>query len=64
MKGLVLFRSHYSNTKQVADSIAQQITALGHEAVVEDLRQKLPDLEGSDFVMIGSPTRFARPTRN
>jgi len=60
MKGLILFRSHYGNTKQVADSIAQQITALGHEAVVQDLRQKLPDLAGFDFVMIGSPTRIAR----
>jgi flavodoxin len=60
MKGLVLFRSHYGNTKQVAESIAQQITAMGHEAIVQDLRQKLPDLQDLDFVMIGSPTRFAR----
>ena len=60
MKGLVLFRSHYGNTKQVAESIAQQITSLGHEAVVQDVRQKLPNLDGFDFVMIGSPTRFAR----
>ena len=60
MKGLILFRSHYGNTKQVADSIEQQITVLGHEAVVQDLRQKVPDLEGFDFVMIGSPTRIAR----
>lgn len=63
MKGLVLFRSHYGNTKQVAESIAQQITALGHEAVVMDLRQKLPDLQDFDCVMIGSPTRFARADR-
>jgi flavodoxin len=60
MKGIVLFRSHYGNTKQVADSIAQQIITLGHEAIVQDVRQKLPDLQGLDFVMIGSPTRFAR----
>jgi hypothetical protein len=62
MKGLVLFRSHYGNTKQVAESIAQQMTALGQEAIVQDLRQKLPDLQGLDFVMIGAPTRFARVT--
>jgi flavodoxin len=60
MKGLILFRSHYGNTKQVAESIAQQTTALGHEALVRDVREKLPDLEGFDFVMVGSPTRFAR----
>jgi flavodoxin len=63
MRGLVLFRSHYGNTKRVADSIAQQIIALGHEAIVQDLRQKLPDLQVFDFVMIGSPTRFARADR-
>jgi len=60
MKGLVLFRSHYGNTKQIAESIAQQITALGHQVIVQDVRQKLPDLQDLDFVMIGSPTRFAR----
>jgi flavodoxin len=60
MKGLVLFRSHYGNTKQVADSIAQQIRALGHEAIIQDVRQKIPDLQYFDFLMIGSPTRFAR----
>jgi flavodoxin len=60
MKGLILYRSHYGNTKQVAESIAQQIAALGHEAIVQDVRQKLPDLQAFDFIMIGSPTRFAR----
>jgi flavodoxin len=61
MKGLILFRSHYGNTKQVAESIVKQITAQGHEADVQDVRQKLPDLQDFDFVMVGSPTRFARP---
>jgi flavodoxin len=60
MKGLILFRSHYGNTKQVADSVAQQITALGYEAMVQDVRHKLPDLQDFDFIMVGSPTRFAR----
>jgi flavodoxin len=60
MKGLILFRSHYGNTKQVAEAVAEQITSMGHEAVVQDVRQKLPDLQDFDFVMVGSPTRFAR----
>ena len=60
MKGLILFRSYYGNTRQVADAIAHQIVALGHEATIQDLRQKLPNLQGMDFVMIGCPTRFAR----
>ena len=61
MKGLVLFISHYGNTKQVAETIARQITDSGHESVVQDLRQRLPDMISFDFVAIGSPTRFARP---
>ncbi|UCG82844.1 MAG: hypothetical protein JSW38_11780 [Dehalococcoidia bacterium] len=60
MKGLVLFRSHYGNTKQVADGMAQKFTSMGHEAIVQDIRQKLPDLQDLDFIMVGSPTRFAR----
>jgi flavodoxin len=63
MKGLVLFRSHYGNTKQVAEAIAAQINALGHESAVQDLRRKLPDLGGVDFIFIGAPTRMARVTR-
>lgn len=62
MKALVLFRSYYGNTKLVADAIAQQITSLGHEAVVQDLRQRLPDMEAFDFILIGAPTRMARVT--
>jgi flavodoxin len=61
MKGLILYRSHYGNTRQVADSIAQEFTAQGNEAVVQDVRQKLPDLQDLDFVMVGSPTRFGKP---
>jgi flavodoxin len=61
MKGLVLFRSHFGNTKLVAESIALQIRAMGHEAIVQDVRQKLPELQALDFLMIGSPTRFAKP---
>ena len=63
MKALVLFRSFYGNTKQVAEIIAEQIKTLGHEAEVRDLRQKLPDLKGIDFIVIGAPTRMARVTR-
>ena len=60
MKGRIFFRSHYGNTQQVAEAMAQQITALGHEAVVQDVRQKMPELQDIDFIMVGSPTRIAR----
>jgi flavodoxin len=63
MKALVLFRSYYGNTAQVAQAIDQQIRAMGHESIVSDLRQRLPDLNGIDLIMIGSPTRMARANR-
>lgn len=63
MKGLVLFRSHYGNTKQIAEAIAGAINALGHESLVQDLRRKLPNLQSFDFILIGAPTRMARVTR-
>jgi len=63
MKALVLFRSYFGNTKQVAEVIARQITALGHEPIVQDLRQRLPGLQSFDFIFIGAPTRMGRVNR-
>jgi flavodoxin len=63
MKALILYRSYHGNTKQVAEVIAQQIGALGNESTVQDLRQKLPDLNNIDLIMIGAPTRMARVNR-
>ena len=62
MKGLILYRSHYGNTKQVGDMVAQQLLALGHQTTVQDVRQKLPELKEFDFVFVGSPTRFGGPS--
>lgn len=63
MKALVMFRSHYGNTKQVAEAIAGQIGALGHESVIQDLRQRLPDLKEIAFIFVGAPTRMGKVTR-
>jgi flavodoxin len=63
MKALVLFRSHYGNTKQVAEAIAGEITAMGHDSVVQDIRQRLPDPQSFDFILIGAPTRMGKVTR-
>jgi hypothetical protein len=63
MKALILYRSFYGNTKQVAEAIAGELRAAGHEAAVRDVRGRLPALEGTDIVFIGAPTRMARPGR-
>lgn len=63
MKALILYRSFYGNTKQVAEAIAAELRATGHEAAVRDVRDRLPALGETDLVFIGAPTRMARPGR-
>ena len=60
MRILVLYRSYYGNTRDVADTIAGRLTALGHQLTVQDVRQPLRDLANVDRVLIGAPTRFGR----
>jgi flavodoxin len=64
MKALILFRSHYGNTKQVAEVLAKELGAAGIESVAADLRRKLPNLGEFDGVLIGAPTRMARVTHS
>jgi len=59
MRGLVLYRSHYGNTKLVAEALARELGAAGVEAQVQDLRRKLPDLAPFDVILVGAPTRMA-----
>jgi flavodoxin len=63
MKALILYRSYHGNTKQVAEAMAKELAPQDVESVVQDLRRKLPDLSGIDFILIGSPTRMARVNR-
>ncbi len=63
MKALILYRSFFGNTKQVADAIAQEIQTLGNEPTIQDVRQKFPDLHGVDSIVVGAPTRGNEPAR-
>jgi len=60
MRALILFKSYYGNTRQVAEEMAGKIRSMGHEADVRDVRQRLPDLSGVDVVLVGAPTRMGR----
>ena len=62
MRALILYRSYYGNTRQVAEEIERSLRGLGHEAAVQDLRSRLPELAGIDCVFLGAPTRMARVT--
>lgn len=62
MKGIVAYDSVNGNTKQVAEAIAAEIVAQGHEAELISVKDgKLPT--GGDFMFIGSPTRASRMTK-
>lgn len=62
MKGIVAFDSVYGNTKMVAEVIAEEIKAQGHEVAIYNLGVKIPRLAEGDFVFVGSPTRMGRMT--
>ncbi len=62
MRALILYRSYYGNTRQVAEEIERSLRGLGHQAAVQDLRSRLPELAGIDCVFVGAPTRMARVT--
>ena len=62
MKGLILYRSFFGNTREVAEHMAKTAATLGHEVAAVDLQEKLPDFLAFDFVIVGAPTRMAGVT--
>jgi len=62
MKGIVAYDSVHGNTKLVAEAIADEIRAAGHEVEVFFLRESKPEDVKGDFLFIGSPTRASRMT--
>lgn len=63
MKGLVAYDSYFGNTKRVAEAIAEQIKADGHEAELRSVREKYSSPPQGDFLFVGSPVRIAKVTR-
>jgi len=63
MKALILYRSFFGNTKLVAETIEGRLREKGYQTIVQDVRQKLPDLQQVDIVLNGAPTRIKRANR-
>lgn len=63
MKALILFRSYYGNTKQVAEAIGQRLKEADYQCIVQDVRARLPDLSDIDVIFSGAPTRIKRVNR-
>lgn len=60
MKGTVVYDSYYGNTKQVAEAIAQELSAAGHEAEVRSIRDRSEP--HGDVLFLGSPVRMGSVT--
>ena len=68
MNGLIACDSYFGNTLQVAEALAEELRAAGHNVTVVNLHtQKLdarkPPAADAGFLGIGGPTRMARMSR-
>jgi menaquinone-dependent protoporphyrinogen IX oxidase len=63
MKGLVVYDSYYGNTKLVAEAIAEQLKAEGHEAELRSVREKYLGPPQGGVMFLGSPVRMGSTTR-
>lgn len=62
MKGIVAFDSVHGSTKKVAEAMAEQIVAEGHEAQLIAVKDWSKGPLSADFLFIGSPTRGGKMT--
>jgi len=63
MKGVVVYDTYYGNTKLVAEAIAEQLRAEGHEVDLRDVGEKHPAPPQGDMLFLGSPVRMGATTR-
>lgn len=62
MKGVVVYDTYYGNTKSVAEAIAEQLRAEGHEAELRSVRDDYPTPPQGDVLFVGSPIRMGSAT--
>lgn len=63
MKALVVVDSVYDCTKSVGEAIADELQKEGHEVVTFVLKEAKPSALDGDYLFLGCPTRFGKPTR-
>jgi menaquinone-dependent protoporphyrinogen IX oxidase len=60
MKGIVAYYSRWGNCRQIAESIAKGLEAVGHEVTLADAGSLRALGAEPDFVVAGSPTRAGK----
>jgi flavodoxin len=68
MNGLIACDSYFGNTLQVAEALAEELRAAGHDVTVvnlhvEKLDARKPPAADAGFLGIGGPTRMAKMSR-
>ena len=63
MRSIIIFDSVHGCTKQIAEAIADEFKTKGYEVSLYDLGKSKPKLVDCDYLFLGSPTRFGKPTR-
>jgi flavodoxin len=58
MKGVVVYDSYCGNTKVVAQAIAEELEAEGHEAELRSMREHHAEPPHGDIMFLGSPVRL------
>lgn len=64
MKVVVVYDSVFGNTKKVALRIDKALKELGHESQVLQVKECTNNLEDIELMIIGSPTRAFKPTKD
>jgi flavodoxin len=68
MNGLIACDSYFGNTLQVAEALAEELRAAGHDVTVVNLHEQTldarrPPAADAGFIGIGGPTRMASMSR-
>ena len=58
MRGVVVYDTHYGNTKIVAQAIAEQLKVEGDEVELRSVREHHREPPQGDIMFLGSPVRM------
>ncbi len=58
MRGIVVYDTHYGNTRAVAEAIAGELESEGYEAELRNVSKRYPEPPRGDILFLGSPVRF------
>ncbi|HNU80356.1 MAG TPA: flavodoxin family protein [Bacillota bacterium] len=63
MKALIVYDSVFGNTEKIAEAIGDSLAELTGTEVEKVSEAKLEQLQGTDLLIVGSPTRAFKPTK-